>query len=128
MIVALDYGEKKTGFAYSDETETFAFSGHLISEYKNLDGLKLKLEPVLEQFAPKTIVIGDPTYKGPNRNMESINELVVHFKERDINVVLINEFYTSETAKVNLKGTKNPNIDSESARQILQEYLDSLKK
>jgi RNase H-fold protein (predicted Holliday junction resolvase) len=127
MVIAFDYGEKKTGFAYSDETETFAFSGHLIDSYKNLDGLKQKIDLVLEEYSPTTIVLGDPTYKGPNRNMENINALVEYFKELGINAVLINEFYTSETAKVNLKGTKNPNIDSESARQILQEYLDSLK-
>jgi RNase H-fold protein (predicted Holliday junction resolvase) len=61
MVIAFDYGEKKTGFAYSDETETFAFSGHLIDSYKNLDGLKQKIDLVLEEYSPTTIVFGDPT-------------------------------------------------------------------
>lgn len=127
MIIAFDYGEKKTGLAYSDETETFAFSGELISGYKDTKGLISKIKVILDRLNPSTVVIGDPTYKGPNRNMKKITELIEYFKELKLNVALVNEFYTSETAKVNLKGTKNPNIDSESARQILQEYLDSLK-
>lgn len=127
MIIAFDYGEKKTGLAYSDETETFAFSGELISGYKDTKGLISKIKVILDRLNPNTVVIGDPTYKGPNRNMAKITELIEYFKELKLNIALVNEFYTSETAKVNLKGTKNPNIDSESARQILQEYLDSFK-
>ncbi len=127
MVIALDYGEKKTGFAYSDETENFAFAGQLITGYKNVESLLTALDKLVAKHSPTAIVIGDPTYKGENRNMISIQKVVDHYVEQGIKTVLINEFYTSEIAKVNLKEIKNKNIDSESARQILQEYLDTLK-
>ncbi len=127
MVIALDYGEKKTGFAHSDETESFAFSGRLLSGYKDVSGLILLIDEAIQQYSPKVVVIGDPSYKGPNKNMENINKIAEYLKEKNIEVRMINEFYTSEIAKVNLKEVKNKNIDSESARQILQEYLDNLK-
>lgn len=133
-ILAIDYGAKRTGFAISDESKTFAF-GLSVQETKQAFNYIEKLIPT-EQI--DTIVIGIP--KTLNNEYAAIVPQIQQFINRiknkfpHIKMVEADERFTSKMAfqtmiDSGLKKKDRQNkglVDEISATIILQNYLETI--
>lgn len=125
-ILSLDYGEKRIGIATSKDNNIFAFAGIPIQNTSRLDTLK-SIEKIVKKEGIELIIIGLPLgFEGRETEM---TKKIIEFKHqlvdflKNIEILFWNEVMTSKSAKINL-GKSKKSIDSESARIILQEYLD----
>jgi putative holliday junction resolvase len=131
MILAIDYGTKRIGLAISDETETIAMPiSPIISSKANY--IFDELAKLKEKFKINKIVIGSPL--GLDNKPTLMSNEIKQFGENlsakiMIELIFWNETLTSHIAKKNLnKADRSGKLDSESARIILQEYLDFQKE
>lgn len=130
-ILSIDYGTKRVGLAVSDETETFAHRLEPIQNFKDEDALLDKLANILESEAIEDVIIGLPL--GVDEKDTEMSKTIQLFVQRlntltKSDVKTVNETYTTRQAysnRGNNKGIKS--IDSESARILLQEYMDDKK-
>ncbi len=129
MVLSIDFGLKRIGLALSDESETFAFSFDTIIN-KDEDKVFSYLKKIIEENSVDEIIIGLPLNSDETDTKMSL--VIRKFSKKLFNltqkkVTLWNEIFTSEIAKKNIQGFKKGKkyIDSEAARVILQEYLDS---
>jgi len=130
-ILAIDYGEKRTGIAVTDEMQIIASGLSTIPSATALDFLrdyfgKEKVEAVL---------IGDPKQMNgePSQSAEAINAFTLKFRDHfpDMQVVRVDERFTSKMAfqtmiNSGLKKKQRQNkalIDEISATIMLQDYL-----
>ena len=130
-ILSIDYGTKRVGLALSDETQTFAHRIEPIVNFKDEKELLIKLAKLIEFEQAAEIIIGLPL--GVDEKDTEMSKKIQDFVQilRTIvksNVKTVNETYTTRTAYSNLGINKSiKSIDSESARILLQEYLDDKK-
>jgi len=130
-ILSIDYGDKKTGLAISDENEKLA-SRFLTVENKSSEDLIKKIKNIILENNIQKIILGIPVgFKGESAQTINIREFFVKLSENiKIPVIEINEIFTSKMAEENLRkaGVKGEKIkkiiDQEAARIILQDYLD----
>ncbi|MEP7103860.1 MAG: Holliday junction resolvase RuvX [Candidatus Dojkabacteria bacterium] len=130
-ILSIDYGTKRVGLAISDETLTFAHRLDPIKNYKDEKTLIGDLANLSIKYAVSLIVLGVPL--GVEEKDTEMSKKINLFAQKletinGISVKTVNETYTTRQAYSNLgknKGKKS--IDSESARILLQEYLDDKK-
>lgn len=129
MVLSIDYGLKRIGLALSDESNTFAFAFDTIIN-KDEEKILKSLQKIIEENSVEEIVIGLPLNSDDTDTEMSL--AIREFAKKVYNstqkkVILWNEIFTSEIAKKNIQGFKKGKkyIDSEAARVILQEYLDS---
>jgi len=134
-ILAIDYGKKRTGYAISDDSKTFAFGLSTQNSIQNINYLK----EIVNKEKIDTIVIGLP--KKLNNELADIVADIEIFKQKiltefsNIEIVDVDERYTSKLAFQSMidsgmkkKDRKNKSlIDEISATIILQHYLE-LKK
>ncbi len=134
-LVALDFGEKRTGIAHTDPFKIIASGLITLSPKETLD--------FLEQYVLKNdveaIIVGQPKQKdGTFSNIESsILKFIIKLQIRITNVRIIryDERFTSKIASQviidsGIKKSKRKNkslIDKISATIILQSYLESNK-
>ena len=129
MVIALDYGEKRAGLAISDETEVFAFAIEPIIVKKN--NLAEELIKKIEELHVDEILVGVPL--GLDEKPTEMSKVIEKFAERlrkltGKKVILWNETLTSKFAQNTVsKKNRKKKLDSESARIILQEYLENKK-
>lgn len=136
-ILAIDYGNTRIGTAISDPNLKVATPYRLL---RHTPDIMQRIIDILRLENISTIIFGNPTdihgenTKMSNTILEFSNKLRGILKEEKINVDIIfwDEALTSHQAYDNLlekgethKKIKNK-IDMESARIILQEYLDQL--
>lgn len=127
-ILAIDYGTRYVGLATNDETNMLAVALPHI-EVRKTDSPLYAVQSFLEQGHYDQLVIGmpwgmdmKPTQK--SREVEQFAEaLTTNIK---IPFRLWNETYTSQQAAKSPYRNRNISIHSESARIILQTYLDFL--
>ncbi|MCB0508240.1 MAG: Holliday junction resolvase RuvX [Bacteroidetes bacterium] len=133
-ILAIDYGTKRTGFAISDDSRTFAFGLSTQETKNNLSYLKSKITS--EKI--DTIVIGIP--KKLNNEFAQIVPEIERFITQiqqaypSINIVRADERFTSKMAFQSMidNGVKKKNrqnkalVDEIAATLILQNYLETL--
>lgn len=128
-ILSIDYGRKRIGLAQSDNNLSIAFPIQTITS-QNSDKLFEILLDKLSSIKPDLILIGYPLgndFKPTQMSIE-VDEFIKKLSSFiNIEIIKWNEVGTSKIAMQNLRSTKNRNIDSESARIILQEYLDFKK-
>lgn len=133
-ILAIDYGSKRTGFALSDDSKTFAFGLSTQNTHEIL--------PYLDKLVPKekidTIVIGEPkTHTNePAAITPKIDLLKRQLTNRfpDVQLVSMDERFTSKMAFQSMidSGMKKKDrqnkalVDEISATLILQQYLETL--
>ena len=119
--IAIDYGTKKSWLAYS--VESFAFS------YKTVKTRDL-IEEVTELIAsknPEILVIGMPYHIDGSlskqaRKVESFAKICEkHFPT--LRIVLHDERLTTSEARLGMQDVEDADIDAESARLILEDYL-----
>ena len=131
MVLAIDYGRKRMGLAISDETETIAVAMPAIIS-KTPKQTFAELKDIFKKYGIDKVVIGAPLglEEKPTQMSEEVKkfstDLLKHIKT---DVSFWNETFTSHIAKKNLKkDNRSGKLDSESARIILQEYLDYQKE
>lgn len=130
-FLAIDFGLKRIGLAEADSESMIAFTLQAL-EYKSYEkALGSLVKKIIDDGYTK-VLIGLPLgYENKETQMSiKIREFSEDLKKEipeNISISFLNEVLTSELAKSNLKRSgKKDSIDSESARIILQEYLDNI--
>lgn len=122
MILGIDWGEKRTGLALSDEKEKIAFPFKTIKEGKGGETIE-KIQEICSNKGVDKIVLGVPkSFDGKEHKIakkaKSFGKKIS--KELDIKVEFENEIFTSKIARSKITN----NIDKRAASIILQSYLD----
>lgn len=134
-IIAIDYGEVRTGLAISDITEQLASPLEVIIE-KNYKALTKKISNIVTQTGAELIIIGRPLNMYGTAGERALkSEKLARFLKKfvDANVILWDERLSTVEASGYLKETKNlgrrrkENIDKSAAAVILQSYLNYRK-
>ncbi len=130
-LMAIDYGTRKIGLAFTDPTCSFVSATRTIMFRSEKAAAKEIAELAAEEKVSK-IILGYPLNEDGSEN--EMTEKVDIFKKRlekllDIEIILADERYTSEEAEKylhlqgkSIKGHKNK-IDAISAALILDDYL-----
>ena len=134
-IISIDYGQKRVGFAVTDELQICAHALETVHVSKAFDFLK----NYIAKEKIDTIVVGEP--KTMNNTDSDAARFIEPFVNRlrkeikDIDIVRFDERFTSKMAfqtlieaGVNKKTRTNKALlDKISATIILQSYLESIK-
>ena len=132
IIMAVDYGDSRTGIAVSDPMEKMAFPKTVIKAYN----INKVVDAVLEQaeiLKAEMIVIGNPKNMDGTEGFrsEKCKQLSALVQEKtELKVILWDERLSTVSAytafnEVNLRGKKRKdNVDAQAAVVILQSYLD----
>lgn len=133
MILGIDYGDTRTGFAVSDESGFLARTLETYTE-RNMNKVALRAKELSEELGAEKIVLGLP------KNMDgSIGDrgkkskrLASELKKlTGLEVILWDERLTTVSAhnlmnETNVRGKKRKDsVDKIAAAFILQAYLDS---
>src|SRR4030043_844425 len=132
-ILAIDYGEKRIGFAITDPLKIFAYPLKTLSNDKNFWG---NLELIFKEFSIVKIIIGYPLKENGEESVSL--KMVLKFKHElskryDLEIILVDERYSSEIAKQNIlesvsskkKRRDKSLVDKNAAAVILQDFLNS---
>ena len=135
-ILGIDYGDRRTGIAMSDETE-FLASAIATIKGQDMDYVASEVQKICSQNNVYKIVLGLP------KNMDGSSGFrVAHtldFKSKllelmpDAEIIMFDERMTTMAAAqymniTDVRGKKRKDtIDSLAAKIILQDYLDSKK-
>ena len=131
-ILSIDYGLKRVGLAISDENKSFSFPLSVI-ENNGTKKLINKIKEIILERDIDLIVVGMPFNMDKTKGeMAEKVEVFVKLLKKETNKTIetVDERLTSFIALENLKETKlkgkklRKYIDSESARLILQEFLE----
>jgi putative holliday junction resolvase len=132
-IIAIDYGQKRTGIAVTDPLKMIANSLTTVETVQ----LMLFFKEYLAKETVECLIVGQPRQMNnqPSESMPYIEKFVEKFKAQfpDIPVHYVDERFTSKIAVqamvqggVKKKDRQNKAlIDSVSATIILQSYLES---
>ncbi|MET3027869.1 Holliday junction resolvase RuvX [Flavobacterium sp. UW10123] len=134
-ILSIDYGQKRTGIAVTDEMQIIASGLTTIPTHTLIDFLK-------DYFAKEkveAVLIGEPKQMNgePSQSASVINGFVTHFSNifPDMKVIRVDERFTSKMAfqtmvdsGLSKKQRQNKGlIDEISATILLQDYLSAKK-
>ncbi|WP_343705859.1 Holliday junction resolvase RuvX [Flavobacterium sp.] len=134
-ILSIDYGQKRTGIAVTDEMQIIASGLTTIPTHTLVDFLK-------DYFAKEkveAVLIGEPKQMNgePSESASVINGFVTHFSNifPDMKVIRVDERFTSKMAfqtmidsGLSKKQRQNKGlIDEISATILLQDYLSAKK-
>jgi len=131
IIMSVDLGKARTGIAYSDVGESFAFPKKVITEY-NTEKLVVKIAECAKELSAELIVIGNPKNMDGSEGFRSLECQEISAKVKEISkleTVLWDERCTTISAHTALnftdtKGKKRKNvIDAVAAVIILEDYL-----
>jgi putative Holliday junction resolvase len=126
-ILSIDHGNKRIGIAISDELGISAKALPTIQVNNEDYAIKQIVETFNSQKC-EMVLIGIPTgHEGKDSQQtlivrDFIKKLITKIEAP---VVEWDETYSSKIASRNIKGRKKANLDSESAKVILLEYLSS---
>ncbi|MBN2676091.1 MAG: Holliday junction resolvase RuvX [Alphaproteobacteria bacterium] len=132
-ILGIDYGEKRIGFAVSDEFNSIALPLKQI-ENKGHQDLVKEIKQVSDAYKIKEIVLGLPlTLEGQERSLsEKIRRLAILLeKEISLKVHFVDERFSSKEVSSDLikradlsRGKRKKVLDKLAATKILQTFLD----
>ena len=127
--LAIDYGEKRIGLAVSDELHIIAKPMSTL-KVKSLSDAVSKIQRIAKSQGIDKIVIGLPLGSKGGETKQSIQTRYFANALESTNGTEIefwNESFSTQQAKSlpNKTSSKKKNPDSEAARIILQEFLDS---
>ena len=134
-LIALDFGEKRTGIAHTDSFQIIASGLTTLTPNETL----IFLEKYLSNNDVEAIIVGQPKQK--NGNFSSLETIILKFiiklqnKFSNIKIIRHDERYTSKIASQvisdsGIKKNKRKNkslVDQISATIILQSYLEFKK-
>lgn len=135
-ILGIDYGEKRTGLAITDDLHMIAAPLETVSTSVLLD----RLATLISKEKCEIVVVGEAKYL--NGDASSITALQAAFVDKlkkrfpQIAVERVNEMFTSKMASQSMLASgmrkserqKKENIDMISAAILLQTYLDYGRK
>ncbi len=134
-ILAIDYGQKRTGIAVTDEMQMIAFGLTTIESAKTIDFLK----DYFLQENVEAVIVGEPKQMNgqPSESASMIKGFVTHFTNHfpEIKVIRVDERFTSKMAfqsmiDSGMKKNQRKNkalIDEIAATIMLQDYLRSIQ-
>lgn len=133
MVLGIDFGDSRTGFAISDSLEIMASTVETFKE-KNMKKVVLRAIELLEELHADKVVLGFP--KNMNGTVGDRGKKSQKFAKElraltDVPVILWDERLTTVSAhnlmnKTNVRGQKRKDsVDKIAAAFILQSYLDS---
>lgn len=130
-IISIDYGDRRTGLAISDESGKIA-RRFMTIENEGEDDLIREIITILLEEKVSAVVVGVPVgLNAESDQTRKTNHFIMELKRMtDVPIESVNEMYTSKMAEKNLldSGKRGLEIkelvDQEAARIILQEYLD----
>ena len=131
-IMAVDYGDARTGLAACDRTEFLASPIGVIQEY-NFDNTVKKVSYAVQEYAVKMVVVGHPLNMDGTAGERA--QKCALFAEKlkalvDVPVVLWDERSTTVSAhqvlnETNTRGKKRKEVvDAVAATIILESYLN----
>lgn len=131
-IMAVDYGDARTGLAACDRTEFLASPIGVIQEY-NFDNTVKKVSYVVQEYAVQMVVVGHPLNMDGTAGERA--QKCALFAEKlkalvDVPVVLWDERSTTVSAhqvlnETNTRGRKRKEVvDAVAATIILESYLN----
>ncbi|MBC7643263.1 MAG: Holliday junction resolvase RuvX [Flavobacterium sp.] len=130
-ILSIDYGQKRTGIAVTDELQIIASGLTAIPSATTIDFLKV----FFSKEKVEAVIIGEPKQMNaqPSESASLINGFVTHFKNHfpEMKVIRVDERFTSKMAfqsmiDSGLKKNQRKNkalIDEIAATIMLQDYL-----
>ena len=133
-ILAIDYGQKRTGIAVTDELKIIASGLTTVSSATVIDFLK----DYFSKEKVEIVIVGNPLQMNgkPSESASIINGFVTHFSNifPDMKVARVDERFTSKMAfqsmiDSGMKKNQRKNkalIDEISATIMLQDYLRSI--
>lgn len=135
IILAVDYGDKRTGIAVCDKLEILASPVCVLTEW-NAETLAEKIIVIAKEKMAEKIVVGLPKNMDGSKGFraeacEALGDLIKN--KCDIPVVFWDERLTTVSAhrilsENNVRGKKRKSVvDSVAAEIILQNYIDSMK-
>lgn len=130
-ILAVDYGDARTGLAISDSSELLASPIETITEY-NAQRLAEKIAAIAKQYSAQEMIVGLPINMNGTKGeraekCEAFGQLLAELA--DIPVKMWDERSTTVTAhrvlnEVNVRGKKRKAVvDTVAATVILESYL-----
>lgn len=133
MVLGIDFGDSRTGFAISDSLEMMASTVETFKE-KNMKKVVLRAIELLDELHADKIVLGFP--KNMNGTVGDRGKKSQKFAKElraltDVPVILWDERLTTVSAhnlmnETNVRGQKRKDsVDKIAAAFILQSYLDS---
>jgi putative Holliday junction resolvase len=134
-ILSIDYGQKRTGIAVTDEMQIIASGLTTIPTHTLVDFLK----DYFSKEKVEAVLIGEPKQMNglPSESASVINGFVTHFSNifPDMKVIRVDERFTSKMAfqtmidsGLSKKQRQNKGlIDEISATILLQDYLSAKK-
>lgn len=136
IIMAVDYGDVRTGVAFCDATETLA-SPYTVIKESYAPKLADRLLALAAEKGAGKIVVGMPVNMDASRGFRcnackelgallcEKSELPVEFEDERLTTVIAHDILSAN----NVRGEKRKKkIDAVSAAVILQSYLDKHKK
>ncbi len=135
-VLSIDFGDKRTGFARSDELGLLAHP-HSVFKTHPYKNLREHIESIKKEYNIGAILLGIPY--GETERITKQTEKVLRFKaklETDFSIPIfeIDEAYSSKIALdmahqkgKNFKQIKNL-IDAQAAAVFLQEFLDNISQ
>lgn len=126
MLLGLDWGEKKVGLAIAEEEIGIA---SVLSVVENDENVFDRLLEIVGEYEVDKIVMGKSEHLTQGDNVKKIEKFAQKCKNKcGVDVVFEEEMFSTREAHENLKSAGKKKLDSiddaESARIILQQYLD----
>ncbi len=131
-IMAIDYGDVRTGIAFCDKNEILA-SPYTVIKEKYLPNLVEKILSIIEKEKPEKIVVGlprnmDGSYgyrcdecKNLASEISKISNVEIDFQDERLTTVIAHDVLSMN----NVRGKKRKDtVDAVSAVMILQSYID----
>lgn len=135
MILGIDFGDSRTGFAISDESNLLARTLETFSK-KGFENVKNRAVEIANEYKVEKIVLGFPKNMNGTigeRGKKSKRLASMLAEALEIPVILWDERLTTVSAhnlmnETNVRGKKRKeSVDKIAAAFILQSYLDSLR-
>lgn len=136
VIMSVDRGKARTGIAYSDTNESFAFPATVITEY-NEERLVEKISEQAKKLGAQLIVVGLPKRTDGSLG-DSAQECIALAEKLKLSTKLPVEMYderfttvSAHTAlnETNTRGKKRKAVvDAVAATMILEDYLAFRKR
>lgn len=126
MLLGIDWGKKKIGLAIAEEEIAIASAFGVLEHDKDIF---VNLHKIVKENNVDMIIIGKSAHLSQSDNTKLIEKFGdACCSHMNIAVVFVPEMFSTKEAHTNLKSAGKKNIggqdDAESARIILQQYLD----
>lgn len=134
-LMAIDYGDSRTGIAFSDKKEILASPFTVINE-SYLPKLVEKLKEIIVSEKAEKIIIGlprnmDGSYgyrcdecRALGEELKKVCDVPIDYQDERLTTVMAHNVLSQN----NVRGKKRKeNVDAVSAVMILQSYIDSNK-